>query len=292
MQNRTIDDVQSFWETNPLFTGESDFPSGSKEFYEEHRLIYEQDCFAGRIDPRVFPDDQNKDKVLDLGCGPGFWVIEFSINGVKSITAADLTQSAISLTQKRADIYEVDIETSIQNAESMSFEDGSFSHVNCQGVIHHTPNTEKCVSEIARVLQPNGTALISVYFKNCFLRSWPILRYLGRVFSIFGAGMKGRGRESIYATNDVEEIVRLYDGAENPVGKAYSKSEFLQMLSQHFEIENVFLHFFPARSLPFRIPRWLHRFLDRRLGFLIFAKCRKNANAQPSGGFARTGESS
>ena len=107
--------------------------------------------------------------MLDLGCGPGFWVIELSLHGAKNINAADLTQYAISLAQKRANIYDVQLKTSIQNAESMSFEDGSFSHVNCQGGIHHTPNTELCVSEIARVLEPNGTALISVYFKNIFI---------------------------------------------------------------------------------------------------------------------------
>lgn len=275
MQEKKIDDVRAFWEANPLFAGESSFPTGSREFFEEHSFVYEQDCFAGRIDSRIFPDGSNREKALDLGCGPGFWTIELARNGVKKIIAADLTQNAILLTRKRAIIYGVEIETSLQNAERLSFEDSSFSHVNCQGVIHHTPDTEACVREIARVLRPGGTALISVYYKNLFLRSWPILRYAARVLLAFGAGMKGRGRENIYGADDINEIVRLYDGARNPIGKAYSRSEFRQMLSRHFETEDIFFHFFPARSLPFRIPNWLHRFLDKRFGFMIFAKCRK-----------------
>jgi hypothetical protein len=47
------------------------------------------------------------------------------------------------------------------------------------------------------------------------------------------------------------------------------------MLHVHFEVEETFLHFFPARSLPFRLPRFLHRWLDRHTGFLIFARLRK-----------------
>lgn len=275
MQKKTINDVKSFWEDAPLFTGESNSPPGSKEYFEEHRNVYEQDCFAGRIDSRIFPECQNKDNVLDLGCGPGFWTIELSRNGAEMITAADLTQNAILLTKKRAAIYGFEIITSLQNAENILFEDGSFSHVNCQGVIHHTPNTEACVSEIARILRPNGSALISVYYKNIFLRCWPIFKYIGKVLSIFGAGMSGRGRESIYATDDSTEIVRLYDGKKNPIGKAYSKDEFTQMLSRHFKVEQVFYHFFPARSLPIRIHSRLHRFLDEKFGFMIFAKCKK-----------------
>lgn len=279
MQEEKIDEVRLFWEANPLFAEESNFPTGSREFFEEHSLVYERDCFAGQIDPRIFPNDSNKERVLDLGCGPGFWTIELSRKGAKTIIAADLTRNAISLTQKRANIYGVEIETSLQNAERMSFEDGSFSHVNCQGVIHHTPNTEACVGEIARVLRPGGTSLISVYYKHLFLRSWPILKYPARVLLALGAGMKGRGRENIYGVSDINEIVRLYDGEHNPIGKAYSKSEFGQMLSRHFEIEEIFFHFFPARSLPFRIPGWLHRILDERFGFMIFAKCRKPGDA-------------
>jgi len=277
MKEKTIDDVKSFWESSPLFAGESKAPVGSKEFFEEHHSVYERDCFAGVIDSRIFPDEEHQKHILDLGCGPGFWSIELIKNGSQNVTAADLTENGLVLTQKRAELYGVKLTTSRQNAEHMSFEDGVFSHVNCQGVIHHTPDTEACVHEIARVLQPGGTAMISVYYKNFFLRSWPLLKYPGKILSWLGACMKGRGRENIFSINNVDEIVRLYDGDKNPLGKSYSKNDFLKLLSSSFEIEEVFLHFFPARSLPFRIPKWLHKFLDRKAGFLIYAKCRKIA---------------
>jgi len=276
MPDETIRDVKSFWESNPLFSGESSFPPGSKGYFEEHRSLVIE-CFLGEIDRRVFPEEPNNDKVLDLGCGPGVWTIELSRSGARHITAADLTETALHLTRRRAEVYGVEVETSQQNAEDMTFPDESFSHVNCQGVIHHTPNTEACVREMARVLRPDGTAFISVYYLNICLRHWPWLRHLGRIFSMLGGGMKGRGREGIFGIRDPEEIVRLYDGDRNPIGRAYSRQEFINMLSPYFRVEELFLHYFPVRALPFRIPRWLHRTLDRRTGFMICAKCRKPA---------------
>lgn len=73
----------------------------------------------------------------------------------------------------------------------------------------------------------------------------------------------------------MNEIVRMYDGAENPLGKAYSKQEFVKMLKPYFEIEEVFFHFFPARSLPLPIPKILHKWLDKNVPFMIFARLRK-----------------
>ncbi len=269
--NESIEQVKEFWEANPLWTGESDFAPGTREFFEEHVRVVANDCFAGQIDERIFPRLGSKDRVLDLGCGPGLWTIELARRGCTSIVAADLTENALSLARRRCEIFQVAAEFSQQNAERMTFSDNTFSHVNCQGVIHHTPDTAACIREIARVLRPGGTASISVYYRNIFLQMWPFLRPVGRVLSRLGGGLKGRGREGIYAVDDVDEIVRKYDGSENPVGKSYSRRQFVSMLESSFHVENTFLHFFPARTLPFRTPLFMHRWLDRHHGFLIYA---------------------
>lgn len=271
--SKTIEDVKKFWEDNPLWAGESKFPTGSLEFFEEHRNVYINDCFAGKIDPRIFPDSAHRRRVLDLGCGPGFWTVELVRAGCEHVIAADLTENALKLTQERSLLYGVNsrVETSIQNAESLTFEDATFTHVNCQGVIHHTPNTHAAVEEIARVLCNNGTALISVYYRNIILQSWPIVKWPAKIMAKLGAGLSGRGREDIYRFEDIDEIVRLYDGRDNPIGKHYSRRGFEKMLSSFFTVESIFFHFFPARSLPFRIPRSIHSYLDKRFGFMIYA---------------------
>lgn len=273
-----LDSVRDFWENNPLWTGESAFEAGTQPFFDEHRQVYIADCFSGTFDLRFLPPPRNagqKMKILDLGCGIGFWVTEFALRGLSNLLAADLTQNALDITAKRLQVYGVTAELSRQNAEQLNFDDASFDHINCQGVIHHTPNTDKTLSEMARVLRPGGTASISVYYRNVILKSWPFLRWLGWPLAKLGGGLKGRGRESIFLEKDVDQIVRLYDGSDNPIGKSYTKQQFIEMLKPHFIVEETYLHFFPARTLPFKIPSFLHRWLDRNLGFMIYASVRK-----------------
>ena len=273
-----LDKVRSFWEQNPLWTGESAHEAGSIEFFQEHRQVYVSDCFAGAFDLRFLPPARpggQSMRVLDLGCGIGFWVSEFAMLGLTNLVAADLTEQALAITAKRLEAYGLRAEISQQNAESMTFLDSNFDHVNCQGVIHHTPNTEATVAEIARVLKPGGSASISVYYRNPILKLWPYLCWLGWPLAKLGGGIKGRGREKIFLESNVDEIVRLYDGSENPIGKSYSRQQFVHMLEKYFVVQETYLHFFPARALPFKLPLGLHRWLDRHLGFMIYATLRK-----------------
>lgn len=271
-----ISTVRRFWEENPLWAGESKYEPGSREFFEEHRIVYVKDCLAGRVDNRILPPPENRNNVLDLGCGPGFWTVELLLRGgARNMIAADLTERALALTRSRIEIYELCAETRRENAEHLSFESGSFDHVNCQGVIHHTPDTAVAIAEIARVLRPRGTACISVYYRNVVLRNWRTLSWIGTVLNRMGAGLLGRGRDRILTENDPEEIVRRYDGADNPVGKAYSRSDFEALLKPNFEVCEVYFHYFPARSLPFPLPKLTHRLLDRILPFMIYANVRK-----------------
>lgn len=267
----SISDVQAFWDRQPLFTGESSLQPGSREFFDEHRRVYYADVFAGRMDERIFPNSLHDGAVLDLGCGIGFWLVELSQRGARDLTGADLSPRSLELAGKRCALFDIPAKLTTANAENLPFESGSFSHVNCQGVVHHTPSPASAVREIARVLRPGGTATISVYYKNIILRQWPTLRKLAKFATI---GLKGRGRENLSSLQDADEIVRLYDGKDNPIGISYNQDEFKELLSP-FEIESVYFHFFPARSLPVGIPKALHRTLDRALPFMIFANVRK-----------------
>jgi len=272
-----IEKVKDFWEKSPLWTGESKHQPGSLNFFKEHKSIYYEDCFAGSFDPRFLPVNHASKslKILDLGCGIGFWTTEFASRGFTQVHAADLTEKALELTATRLELNNLKADLSLQNAEKTNFKDESFDHVNCQGVIHHTPDTDAAVKEIFRILKPGGSASISVYYRNIFLRAWPVLKSLGWLISLFGGKLKGRGREKIFQESNVDEIVRLYDGVENPIGKSYSKKQVMELFEPFFSVEETYLHFFPARSLPFKIPKLIHRFLDKRCGFMIYATLQK-----------------
>jgi SAM-dependent methyltransferase len=273
-----IHSVHAFWSRHPLWTGESRHAAGTQQFFEEHRRITIEDALGGQFDMRCMPPMPPSGgplAVLDLGCGIGFWTAEFAMRGVRSIVAADLTTEALDITRRRLASIGMAAELRQENAEALSFADATFSHVNCQGVVHHTPDTRQAIAEIARVLRPGGTASISVYHRNLLVRMWPLLRWVGVALAALGGGLKGRGRERIFLERDADQIVRLYDGADNPIGRCYSRAQFVDMLRPHFEIERTYLHYFPARALPVRLPRWLRRWLDAHLGFMIYANVRK-----------------
>ena len=61
MSAKTIDDVKNFWENNPLFSGESLYEVGSKEFFEEHREVYFNDVFAKKFPENLFIPKLNKE---------------------------------------------------------------------------------------------------------------------------------------------------------------------------------------------------------------------------------------
>lgn len=271
----SVDDVRAFWERNPLFVGETTHAPGSAAYFDEHTRVVIEDAFAGKLDPRTLPREDRRRKVLDLGCGPGFWTVQLCQAGCPDVTAADLTENALALARRRCALAGLSATFSRENAESLRFPDAMFSHVNCQGVIHHTPDTGACLREIARVLEPGGTASISVYFRGPLLRAWPVVRPLGCMLAVAGGGLKGRGRERIFRVADVNEIVRLYDGDKNPIGKAYSAAQLRALCEPYFRVDATYLHFFPARSLPFKVPAALHRYLDRVFGLMIYANLTK-----------------
>lgn len=272
----TLGDVRQFWDSAPLWTGESKFTPGTKAFFEEHRATVHEDCFGGEIDEQIFPDIAKDSKILDLGCGIGFWLVEFSQRGFSSLYGADLSPNSLEIARQRCQSYGLDVNLSEQNAESIGFETASFDHVNCQGVVHHTPDPRAAIEEIGRILKPGGTASVSVYYKNIVIRNWNAFRWPSNLLSRIGAGLKGRGREAIYANDDVNDIIRQYDGAANPIGIAFDKSEFKELIGPQFEIDTIFYHFFPARSLPLvKHSRAVHRVLDRRLPFMIYGNIRK-----------------
>lgn len=267
----TVDDVRKFWNENPLFSGEVD-TENLEVFFTQHDKTYFEDVFRG-IDYRdVFFLPSQSEETLDVGCGIGFWVALFSTTlGVENVTGVDLSRESLSLAQKRCPKVKL-VEG---NAENLDFDDESFDFVNCQGVVHHTPNTDTAVKEIYRILRDGGRASISVYYDNVPLKiAGKTIRFFGNPLSLFLKTL-GRGRDFGVA-KDKDDIVRLYDGSDNPIGKSYSKRSFEKILKDSGFAEIEFRYFFfPFRFLKFRVPDRLSRVLVKHIPFMIVANLRK-----------------
>lgn len=128
------------------------------DFIRPLEIRYERN----KIDPKQAFDGK---KCLDAGCGNGRGSIFMSSNGATSVDCVDVSPMNIESVQKNAKIFgfENSINTHLASLEEIPFEDETFDFVWCNGVLMHTHNPDKCLSELARVLKKGGQAWIYVY---------------------------------------------------------------------------------------------------------------------------------
>jgi SAM-dependent methyltransferase len=272
----SIEVVRSFWNNHPLFEGEGHYKPGEKAFFEEHRRVTLH-AFGGTLDRIFVGDVKPQAEVLDVGCGIGFWVHEFALRKAR-VSACDLSDKSVGLTRERLRLFDLTADVRQANAEELPYPDGSFDHLNCQGVIHHTPHTAKCLEEFHRVLRPGGTLSFSVYYKVLALR-WQWLYRLISWSTRGWLGLRGRGRENMMSAATPDELVRLYDGSENPLGKAYTRAEIRAMLPEGLEVIEESRFGFPRRALPFQLPDAVWRVVSKWLGLMIVIRCSKRDRA-------------
>jgi len=82
-----------------------------------------------------------------------------------SVTAIDLTPNALAVAREFATHRGVTIDFRLGNAEELDLPDQSFDAVYSFGVLHHTPDIERSVAEVHRVLRPGGTAYVMLYHR-------------------------------------------------------------------------------------------------------------------------------
>ena len=107
--------------------------------------------------------------ILDAGCGAGFssslWLDEaWRGGGAARWVGADISV-AVDVARERlgripgTDFVQADI-------LQLPFREGSFDTVFSDGVLHHTPSTERALKSVASLLAPGGEALFYVYRKK------------------------------------------------------------------------------------------------------------------------------
>lgn len=97
------------------------------------------------------------DLILDAGCGTGRDCQYLSDKGYRLI-GTDLSESAI----KKAKERNLPCDFRIESIENNSFSDDSFDKIYCGHVLHST-DLEKAVSELHRILKPDGTLFVVMY---------------------------------------------------------------------------------------------------------------------------------
>jgi ubiquinone/menaquinone biosynthesis C-methylase UbiE len=104
--------------------------------------------------------------VLEIGVGMGADHCELARCSPRSLSGVDLTERAVEFTCKRLALCGLTSDLRQADAEKLPFEDQSFDLVYSWGVLHHSPDTQKAVDEVRRVLRPGGRARIMIYHKS------------------------------------------------------------------------------------------------------------------------------
>jgi len=286
--------VHDFWQANPCGSKFAEEEIGSREFFarvEQHRYQTEWHI------PEVVNFERWRDRdVLEIGCGLGTDAINFARAGAR-YTGIDLTERSIELVRRRFDYENLKADMRVADAEALPFADASFDLVYSHGVLHHTPDTQRAINEAHRALRPGGAAMIMLYHKSSYNYYVNImtLRRLGVRLLRFnwGPGLvhkltgedEARLRELQLAyrrdrkrmLSRDEFLNQNTDGAGNPLARAYTRREALEMFSR-FSDARAEVHFLNKRWIPLIgniLPRAIERRLARAAGWHLWIIARK-----------------
>jgi SAM-dependent methyltransferase len=103
--------------------------------------------------------------VLELGVGHGTHAQLLSPR-CKSFTGIDLTATAAQMTTERLRQTALPGRILQMDGEALAFSDHSFDYIWSWGVVHHSADTLRVLSEIHRVLRPGGLCTVMVYYRS------------------------------------------------------------------------------------------------------------------------------
>ncbi len=257
--------VQKFWQSSPCDSWFTDEPCGTRAFYrslDEHRYKVHR-----RLQSAVGFEKTTGLRVLEIGCGCGSEAERFARAGAH-YTAVDLTNAAVSITQRRFQLAKLEGRFVQGDAENLPFGDGSFDLVYSHGVLHHTPDTPRTIREVNRVLSPGGRAVIMLYYRDSFnyhvnlglvrrLRAHLLRTELGIKLArtIWREPEEELRRHAELIREDPGSYLEMQnmlnrntDGPDNPLSQAFSKAAAQEMFWQFKDVKT---------EITFWNPNWL-----------------------------------
>jgi ubiquinone/menaquinone biosynthesis C-methylase UbiE len=251
-----IQEVRSFWQANPLCAGAIPHPLGTKEYFEYYDQLRESNETLEFSDALHEYQQFTGKKVLDVGSGNGYVLGNYAQQGAK-VYGVDISQTSIDLCKRRFEYQGLHGHFYVANAEEMPFQSDAFDCVCSMGVLHHTPDMEKAIGEIYRVLKPGGRLIVMVYHRNSALYrfKFPLMRMV--------------------TGKSLQQLVNEVDGLGNPRGSVFSKTEIREILGNFKNLQIFVASLQPwmvlPRKLRFISPHSLRRF-EKYFGWFLYVK--------------------
>ncbi|MDB5311014.1 MAG: Methyltransferase type 12 [Gemmataceae bacterium] len=254
--DKPIEAVQDYWNRRPCNIRHSPLEVGTREYYDEveTRKYFVEPHIPGFAD---FSRWAGK-RVLEIGCGIGTDTITFARHGAR-VTAVDLSEESLKVARQRAAVFGLGdrIDFRQANAEELTryVTPEPYDLIYSFGVIHHTPQVEKVVSQMRAYAHPGTTVKVMVYHRW----SWKVFAILMR---------EGKGR--VWRLS--EEVARHSEAQTGcPVTYVYSRREGRRLLeAAGFRVRKVEVgHVFPY-SIPEYVRYeyrkvWYFRWMPHRL---------------------------
>jgi SAM-dependent methyltransferase len=162
--------VAGFWNSEPCgsrYLGEtSEFERHAKARYELEPHIPNFARFACSRGLRV----------LEIGVGIGADYEQWLKAGAIA-AGVDLSVASLERARQRCELAGLKSDLRVADAEDLPFSKDSFDVVYSYGVMHHSPDTAKCLQEAWRVLKPGGEARIMLYHHRSLTGLMLWLRY-------------------------------------------------------------------------------------------------------------------
>jgi SAM-dependent methyltransferase len=154
--------VKAFWEDASCGEVYADGRETRERLERQAQARYELEPFIFEF--ARFGEGAGHD-ILEIGTGMGADHIQWAKAHPRSLAGIDLTERAVVFTQQRLGLYGFESDLRVADAENLPFSNDSFDIVYSWGVLHHSPDTIRAVSELRRVLRPGGRARIMIYHR-------------------------------------------------------------------------------------------------------------------------------
>ena len=255
--DRNKQETQRQWNTDPCGaeTVSDRIETGSCEFYREARR-HRYAVYGPWFDSVMQFDTVQGQRVLEIGVGVGSDHFRFARNR-NVMTALDLSREHLRHTTRHLALEGLSTEPLLGDAEQLPFESGRFDVVYTFGVLHHTTDIQRALSEVHRVLRPGGFALVGLYHRDSFY-FW-IQKVL--VEGVLKGGFIRRGYRGVMST---VEFRRDRDSA-TPLVRVFSRRQ-VRRLFRHWQSTSIrTCHVEPAHL--HRLGRFLKGWSSRMLKF-------------------------
>jgi ubiquinone/menaquinone biosynthesis C-methylase UbiE len=158
-------EVKAFWNRRSCDTWEARAEKFTRQYFDQiEHWRYTDQPFVHSF--AQFTRYHGK-RVLEVGFGAGMDFIQWLRAGAR-VSGVDLTEEALANVTHAIRVHGLPEPENLQvgDAEDLPYPSDTFDLGYSWGVLHHTPNTEKAVAELVRVVRPGGEIKIMLYNRH------------------------------------------------------------------------------------------------------------------------------